>query len=311
MGAFAVANDGGGAVANALVEIVQENLVIGGDVTVTAVALSGSAGEGAGHDGQATANLSLIASSGNVTVLGQTLVKAVVHDTGAGNAIATALVGIVASAGEGETGGHIALDSLFATASADDQGAGSARANAEARVNAPVIEIGGDVGVVALAHGAGIAGNVNRGASANADLYFGSPGGSSSGVVTVRGDISVVAHGINDGSGRVNAKAEFSFNDIIVLNLHDVTIDVAALNRGNGTGGAEAIASFIVGSSIDLSLHSLNLQAAASSHAGGRRRGGRNGRHHPAASSRLPVTLPSVPMRSMARRAKARRPSPI
>ena len=110
VGAFAVANDGGGAVANALVEIVQENLVIGGDVAVTAGALSGSAGEGAGHDGQATANLSLVASSGNVTVLGQTLVKAVVHDTGAGNAIATALVGIVASAGEGETGGHIALE---------------------------------------------------------------------------------------------------------------------------------------------------------------------------------------------------------
>ena len=159
-------------------------------------------------------------------------------------------------------------NSLFATASADDQGAGSARANAEARVNAPVIQIGGDVGVVALAHGAGIAGNVNRGASANADLYFGSSG-TNSGVVTVRGDIAVVAHGVNDGSGRVNAEAEFSFADIVTLNLHDVTIDVAALNRGNGTGGAEAITSFNVGSSIDLSLHSLNLQAAASSHVGG------------------------------------------
>ena len=101
--AVAVANGGGGdAVANALVQILQQNLVIGGDITVTAVALSGPAGEGAGRDGQATANLSLIATSGNVTVLGQTLVQAVAHDRGAGNAIATALVGIVASAGEGQ-----------------------------------------------------------------------------------------------------------------------------------------------------------------------------------------------------------------
>ena len=53
------------------------------------------------------------------------------------------------------------------------------------------------------------------------------------------GDIAVVAHGVNDGSGRVNAEAEFSFADIRTLNLHDVTIDVAALNRGNGTGGAK------------------------------------------------------------------------
>jgi hypothetical protein len=121
----------------------------------------------------------------------------------------------------------VALDSLFTVASADDQGAGSARANAEARVNAPVITIGSDVGVVALAHGAGAGGNVNRGASANADLYFGSSG-TNSGVVTVRGDIAVVAHGVNDGSGRVNAAAEFSFADIRTLNLHDVTIDVAA-----------------------------------------------------------------------------------
>ena len=79
--------------------------------------------------------------------------------------------GITASAGEGETGGHIALGALSVGALANDQGAGSARANAEARVNAPVITIASDVNVVAVAHGAGLAGNVNRGASANADLY--------------------------------------------------------------------------------------------------------------------------------------------
>ena len=169
---------------------------------------------------------------------------------------------------EGETGGHIALGSLSVGALANDQGAGSARANAEARVNAPVITIGSDVTVVAVAHGAGLAGNVNRGASANADLYFGSSG-TNSGVVTVLGDITVAAQGINDGSGRVHAEGEFSFEDIRVLNLHDVTIDVAALNRGDGTGGAGASAVFLVDSSIDLSLHSLNLQAAASSHGTG------------------------------------------
>ena len=269
VGAAAVANDGGGAVANAVVDIVQQNLLIGGDVTVTAVALNGSAGEGVGRDGQANATLTLTASSGNATVLGQTLVTAVADDRAGGNAIALALVGITASAGEGETGGHIALGALSVGALANDQGAGSARANAEARVNAPVITIASDVNVVAVAHGAGLAGNVNRGASANADLYFGSSG-TNSGVVTVLGDITVAAQGINDGSGRVHAEGEFSFADIRTLNLHDVTIDVAALNRGNGTGGATADAEFVVGSSIDLSLHSLNLQAAASSHGTGR-----------------------------------------
>src|SRR4029077_2767939 len=133
----------------------------------------------------------------------------------------------------------------------DDQDIGSARANAEARINAPVIQIASDVGVVALAHGAGAGGNVNRGASANADLYFGSSG-TNSGVVTVLGDIAVVGHGVNDASGRVNAEAEFSFADIRTLNLHDVTIDVAALTRGNETGGAEATAGFGLGSSINL-----------------------------------------------------------
>ncbi len=225
VGAFAAADDGGGAVANALVDVVQENLVIGGDVTVTAAALSGSAGEGAGRDGQATANLSLIGSSGNVSVLGQTLVTAVAHDTGAGNAIATALVGIVASAGEGETGGNIALGSLFAVASADDQGAGSARALKATRrgLVMPVDQIADDVGVVALAHGAGAPGNVNRGASADAELYFGSSGTDSGAVDAVA--TSHVAHGINDGSGRVNAEAEFSFADIRnPWNSGDVTI---------------------------------------------------------------------------------------
>ena len=108
--AAAVTNDGGVAVANALVDIAQENLLIAGDVIVTAVVLNGSAGEGIGNDAQATATLRLAATSGDASVLGQTLVEAVAHDTGAGNAIATALVGIVASAGEGETGGHVALE---------------------------------------------------------------------------------------------------------------------------------------------------------------------------------------------------------
>jgi hypothetical protein len=111
--AAAVTNDGGVAVANALVDIVQENLLILGDVIVTAVVLNGSAGEGIGNDAQATATLRLAATSGDASVLGQTLVEAVAHDVTAGNAIATALEGIVASAGEGETGGHVALDSLF------------------------------------------------------------------------------------------------------------------------------------------------------------------------------------------------------
>ena len=57
--AVAVTNDGGVAVANALVDIVQENLLIGGDVIVTAVVLNGSAGEGTGNDGQATATFRL------------------------------------------------------------------------------------------------------------------------------------------------------------------------------------------------------------------------------------------------------------
>src|SRR6185369_4244497 len=109
VGALAAANDGGGAVANAVVDILQQNLLIGGDVIVTAVALNGSAGEGVGRDGQATATLTLTASSGNATILGQTVVTALADDRAGGNAIATALAGITASAGEGETGGHIAL----------------------------------------------------------------------------------------------------------------------------------------------------------------------------------------------------------
>ena len=82
--------------------------------------------------------------------------------------------------------------------------------------------------------------------------------------VQVQGDISLVAHGTNLGGGLVNAQGNADFTGVNTLNLHDVTIDAVALNKGNGAG-AKANAVLDASHGISLALHNLNLHADASS----------------------------------------------
>ncbi len=82
--------------------------------------------------------------------------------------------------------------------------------------------------------------------------------------VQVLGDISILAHGTNLGGGLVNAQGNADFKGVDTLKLHDLTMDVAALNKGNGSG-ARANAIFSASGGLSLSLHNLDLHADASS----------------------------------------------
>src|SRR5205085_1058025 len=118
--AAASSHAGGRAIAFAGADIVQPEISITGDITLGANAFNGSAGEGA----EAVANLALTASSGAVSVGGHIDVGAVAQDTGPGLAIAAALVGIQASAGEGAA--NVTLGSLSVHANALNSGSGNA-----------------------------------------------------------------------------------------------------------------------------------------------------------------------------------------
>ena len=139
--ALASSLGGGGASANALVDIVQNNLVVLGDITVAATASNGPGGLG---DAKAVANLQLSGIAGALAVAGNIDVFAFASDRGAGDALATALTGISASAGEGP--GHVALGSLTDHADALNGGGGVATARAVANLDAD----SGDVAIARL-----------------------------------------------------------------------------------------------------------------------------------------------------------------
>src|SRR5262249_55087235 len=133
--ALASSLDGGGAFANALVDIVQTNLVVGGDVVLTARASNGKA-SGAGPQGNAhaVANLGLTATAGNVNVAGHVAVDALAIDSGNGAAIASAFTRIIAGAAGS---GDVTLGGLHDHANALSSGNGPAKALAVADIDPP------------------------------------------------------------------------------------------------------------------------------------------------------------------------------
>ena len=95
--ALASSAGGQGALANALVDITQDNLVIAGKTNVGANAFNGSGGVG---NARAVGNLVLHATTGDIAV-GSLGVAALAVDSGAGNAVASGLVNAFAN-GDGK-----------------------------------------------------------------------------------------------------------------------------------------------------------------------------------------------------------------
>ena len=107
------------------------------------------------------------------------------------------------------------------------------------------------------------------GASANADLTLSARvvGLGGLGGLTA-GDVSVVAHATNSGSGAVKGQSRFDLGASGGGNLQNVLVDAVALNKSGGAaGGAEADASFLTAGFLAgrLNLNAINLQAQASS----------------------------------------------
>jgi hypothetical protein len=113
--------------ANALVNITQDNLSIGGPVTVGARASNGAGGNG---NARAIANLALHATTGDITV-GAVGVRAVASDRGAGNAIASGLTNVFAS-GDGK----VTTGPMFDLARAVNKGGGYAQSLAVTHIDA-------------------------------------------------------------------------------------------------------------------------------------------------------------------------------
>ena len=170
---------------------------------------------------------------------------------GAGRTRASASLGITASA-------QIAVDgNLAVTATAN--GNGQADANAFANLSTydgfAGANVANSVDVAASAHGSG-------GASANAMLSFNTRR-------VTAGNMSVVAHATNTGSGTVNASGAVTFRNNASIQLGDVTIDVEALNESPlGSGGARANAIFAPVTN-EVTVNGLNIDAVASSAGGG------------------------------------------
>jgi filamentous hemagglutinin family protein len=260
--AHADSQGSGGAVAHAIGRMREGSLSIPGGITIDAVTMTGRHGLG---NASALASLGLDASSGRVTVGGPIEVAALAIDQGAGGAVASALQDITARSGT-LLAHSIRLGPLSDKASAVNEGAGSAKALARTALDTFVqIEVQGDIDLSAIADD----GRAGAGASANAGLTMDVSGAGLplfSGPV-VNGHVSVLADGVNSGSGAVVAHAAFDIAGIDV-SLGDVLIDAAALNKGRQGAGATASADFATPRTIfgTFAVNSLNMQAQASSH---------------------------------------------
>ncbi len=251
---------GGNALALASGNITQSHVVIDGDVTVNALAVS----HGGAGNAVAVANLLLTATSGSLSVSGDIDVHANANAAAAGEAQANAIALLNASSSEGG-GADIHIDNINVIANALHSGTGGpALALAQLTVNphGSDASISGAVNVKASANNLG---GRTGAIAASANALFSIPSAQS---IHISSDISVVAHATNNGKGRVLAQGNIQFDSSAsTINLAGVTIDVAALNIGSqGTGGAIANAIFLVnGSSVNLHIDALNLQAQANS----------------------------------------------
>jgi hypothetical protein len=252
----------GGAVAHAIGRMAEGSISIPGGITIDAAAVTGRHGLG---NASAVAGLGLTASSGRVTVGGPIQTAALAIDQGAGSAIASARQ--VASAGAGTLLAHsIQLGPLSDKASALNEGGGSAKARAQTVLDTFVqIAVEGDIDLAAIAED----GRAGAGASADAGLSM-DVGGAGLPVFSgpvVNGHVSVIAEGVNSGSGAALAHAAFDIAGINV-SLGDVLIDASALNNGKQGKGATASADFTTPQTAfqTFAVNSLNMQADASSH---------------------------------------------
>ena len=230
-------------------------------------AVTGS--NGSPGEGLAGATLNLIAFSGSVTVAGHIDVGAEAHHgNGTGNAIAGALVGIQASAGEGNQA-NVTLGSLAIHANALNSGSGVALAGAFGDIDPPAtVHILGNASVTASALNRGPGSDDEVAANAIAQLNF-----TDFSTVNVDGNVVAGAHATNLGLGRVNANGAIDFGGAGNINLGGVQIDISARNEGTGPGGpgANATAVFRRAAAVNLTIGSggINVQALASSHRGG------------------------------------------
>jgi hypothetical protein len=178
---------GGGALAIATADIIQPRLDYRRHYAGANAFNGAAAGEAAHRPSRLTA------SSGSVTVGGHIDVGAVAHDAGNGRAIASALAGIQASAGEGGHPANVTLGSLAVHANALNSGPGSALARAVASIDPPAtVHILGNASVIASALNLGAGSDDETDASANAQLHF-----TDFTTVTVDGNAAVGAHATN------------------------------------------------------------------------------------------------------------------
>ena len=144
-----------------------------------------------------------------------------------GRAIASALAGIQASAGEGRPA-NVTLGSLAVHANALNSGSGDATAIALANIDPPAtVHILGNASVIASALNLGAGSDDETVASANAQLHF-----TDFTTVTVDGNAAVGAHATNFGLGGVNANGIIDFGGAGNINLGGVQIDISARQRG-------------------------------------------------------------------------------
>ncbi|HKF64739.1 MAG TPA: hypothetical protein VKB42_25445 [Dongiaceae bacterium] len=252
----------GGAIAHAIGRMKEGSISIPDGITIDAAALTGRHGLG---NASVLASARLNATSGRVTVGGPIEVAALAIDEGAGDSVASALQSIRARSGT-LLAHSIRLGPLSDNASAVNEGAGSAKATARTVIDTGVeIAVEGDIDISAIAED----GRAGSGASANAGLTMDVSGAGLPifrGPV-VNGHVSVLADGVNSGSGAAVAHAVFNMAGIDV-SLEDVLIDAAALNKGERGTGATASADFVTPRDVlgTFAVNSLNMQADASSH---------------------------------------------
>jgi hypothetical protein len=230
--AFASSAGGQGALANALVDITQDNLSIGGPVTVGARASNGAGGNG---NARAIANLSLHATTGDIAV-GAVAVRAVAQDSGVGNAVATGLTNVFAS-GDGK----VTTGPMFDFARAVNKGGGYAQSLAVTHIDAGgTVHIGSAVVTATASNGPGAQGHA-IGASANAALIF-----DHATKLTVDRTAGVFVFGRNAGASGVKAHGAIDFGSAQAINLGGVNIGVFARNLATGDNGSGAKASAVL-----------------------------------------------------------------
>ena len=149
-----------------------DSVTIHGNAAVTAVALQTNANGGFEANGSAIANLAIFAGFGDVTVDGNIDVEARVSDHGKGNAVASALLDVLAGGAEG--GGGIRVGDVTVNALADNWGGGRAIARALATFDASFGSVqAGNIALTANAHNFSGGGACSaEAASASAELTF-------------------------------------------------------------------------------------------------------------------------------------------